>query len=95
MLTTTLRENLLMKKISAIIILISVTAFSAYASEQITPEQASEHTKIGEISVTEDGFTMTDDGLSKKVDENGGKYYVITSTEGHSEHRTINADMYR
>lgn len=83
-----------MKKISITVLLGSVIAFSAYAAEQITPEQASKYTKIGEISVTEDGFTMTDDGLSKKVDEKGGKYYVITSTEGHAEHKTINADIY-
>ena len=74
-----------MKKFSIMVLLGSVIAFSAYAAEQITPEQASKYTKIGEISVTEDGFTMTDDGLSKKVDEKGGKYYVITSTEGHGE----------
>ncbi|POT25978.1 hypothetical protein C3433_14190 [Citrobacter freundii] len=76
-----------MKKLSVIVLLGSAcafsafSAFSAYAAEQITPEQASKYTKIGEISVTEDGFTMTDDGLSKKADEKGGKYYVITSTE--------------
>ncbi|POT58614.1 hypothetical protein C3432_12080 [Citrobacter amalonaticus] len=83
-----------MKKIAIAVLLGSVFGFSAYASEQITPEQASKYSKIGEISVTEDGFTMTDDGLSKKVDEKGGKYYVITSVEGHSEHKTINADIY-
>ena len=83
-----------MKKLSVIVLLGSACAFSAYAAEQITPEQASKYTKTGEISVTEDGFTMTDDGLSKKVDEKGGKYYVITSTEGRSEHKTINADIY-
>ena len=82
-----------MKKISIIALLGSTLAFSAYAAEQISPEQASKYTKIGELSVTEDGFTMTDDGLSKKVDEKGGKYYVITSIEGQSEHKTINADI--
>lgn len=84
-----------MKNVSIIALLGSVLTFSAYAAEQITPEQASQYTKTGEISVTEDGFTMTDDGLSKKVDEKGGKYYVITSVEGQSEHKTINADIYK
>ena len=84
-----------MKKISIIALLGSTLAFSAYAAEQISPEQASKYTKIGELSVTEDGFTMTDDGLSKKVDEKGGKYSVITSIEGQSEHKTINADIYK
>lgn len=84
-----------MKKISIIALLGSTLAFSAYAAEQISPEQASKYTKIGELSVTEDGFTMTDDGLSKKVDEKGSKYYVITSIEGQSEHKTINADIYK
>ena len=84
-----------MKKISIIALLGSTLAFSAYAAEQISPEQASKYTKIGELSVTEDGFTMTDDGRSKKVDEKGGKYYVITSIEGQSEHKTINADIYK
>lgn len=84
-----------MKKISIIALLGSTLAFSAYAAEQISPEQASKYTKIGELSVTEDGFTMTDDGLSKKVDEKDGKYYVITSIEGQSEHKTINADIYK
>lgn len=55
-----------MKKISIIALLGSTLAFSAYAAEQISPEQASKYTKIGELSVTEDGFTMTDDGLSKR-----------------------------
>lgn len=82
-----------MKKLSVIVLLGSACVFSAYAAEQITPEQASKYTKTGEISVTEDGFTMTDDGLSKSG-RKGGKYYVITSTEGRSEHKTINADIY-
>lgn len=55
-----------MKKLSIIALLGSTLAFSAYAAEQISPEQASKYTKIGELSVTEDGFTMTDDGLSKR-----------------------------
>lgn len=84
-----------MKKLSIIVLLGSALTFSSYAAEQISPEQASKYTKIGELSVTEDGFTMTDDGLSKKVDEKGGKYYVITSIEGKSEHKTINADIYK
>ncbi|ANZ86290.1 DUF1471 domain-containing protein [Citrobacter freundii] len=84
-----------MKKLSIIALLGSTLVFSAYAAEQISPEQASKYTKIGELSVTEDGFTMTDDGLSKKVDEKGGKYYVITSIEGQSEHKTINVDIYK
>lgn len=83
-----------MKYIGIAVVLSSALSFSAYSAEQITPEQASNYTKIGEISLTEDGFTMTDDGLSKKVDEKGGKYYVITSIEGKSENKTINADIY-
>lgn len=83
-----------MKYIFTSILLSLASISSAYSAEQITPEQASKHTKIGEISVMEDGFTMTDDGLSKKVDEKGGKYYVITSIEGKAEHKTINADIY-
>lgn len=84
-----------MNKAIIAVLLSSALGFSAYAAEQITPEEASQYTKIGDISVTEDGFTMTNDGLSKKVDEKGGKYYVITSTEGRAEHKTINADIYK
>ncbi|WP_320727676.1 DUF1471 domain-containing protein [Enterobacter sp. 118C5] len=68
---------------------------TVFAAEEIDAENASKYTKIGTLSVTEDGFTMSDDDLSQKVDEKGGKYYVITSKEGKEEHKTINADIYK
>ncbi|WP_320716977.1 YdgH/BhsA/McbA family protein [Enterobacter cloacae] len=72
-----------------------LTKSSALLRQEIDAENASKYTKIGTLSVTEDGFTMSDDDLSQKVDEKGGKYYVITSKEGKEEHKTINADIYK
>ncbi|HGO4211762.1 TPA: DUF1471 domain-containing protein [Klebsiella pneumoniae] len=84
-----------MKLIKSMIIISSLVLTPAIASQQITKEEATKYSKIGEITVSEDGFTMSKDHLSKKVDEKGGKYYVITSESGHQEHKTINADIYK
>lgn len=84
-----------MKLLKSIIIITSLVSFSALAAQEITKEEAAKYTKSGTISVTEDGFTMSKDDLSKKVDEKGGKYYVITSEEGRQEHKTVNADIYQ
>ncbi|WP_075181483.1 DUF1471 domain-containing protein [Pantoea sp. 1.19] len=84
-----------MKLLKSIIIITSLASFSTLAAQQITQEDAAKHEKIGTISITEDGFTMDKDGLSKKVDEKGGKYYVITSEQGHQDNKTINADIYK
>ncbi|AJJ09153.1 hypothetical protein CH64_84 [Yersinia rohdei] len=84
-----------MKLLKSIIIITSLVSFSALAAQEITKEDAAKYTKSGTITVTEDGFTMSKDDLSKKVDEKGGKYYVITSEQGRQDHKTINADIYQ
>lgn len=83
-----------MKLLKSIAIITSLVSFSALAAQEITKEDAAKYTKSGTITVTEDGFTMSKDHLSKKVDEKGGKYYVIISEQGRQDHKTINADIY-
>ncbi len=53
-------------------------------------------TKIGTIS-SSDGTSPMDakDELSKKADEMGGTYYVITSDEKKSEDVQATADVYK
>lgn len=61
-----------MKLLRKIVIITSLFSFSTIAAQQITKEEAEKHTKLGTISLTEDGFTMSKDHLSNKVDEKGG-----------------------
>ncbi|KLW85432.1 hypothetical protein SP99_04594 [Enterobacter sp. BIDMC92] len=61
-----------------------------HAAQMITEEQVKHYklSKIGSFAVEPNGFQMPSDlqdAVSKRVDEKGGKYYVITSvkeTEG-------------
>ena len=84
-----------MKSIKVFAIACSLISFASFAAQEFTKEEASNYIKIGEVSVTQDGFSMGNDELSKEVDEKGGKYYVITSTQGKEDHKNINADIYK
>ncbi|WP_127956701.1 DUF1471 domain-containing protein [Serratia microhaemolytica] len=86
-----------MKLSKNIIIISSLFACSAFAAEEITRQEAAKHNyvKVGNISVTEEGFSMTDADIGKKVDEKGGKYYVIIAEHGEETHKTIRAIMYK
>lgn len=68
---------------------------SVQQPQEITREQASGYEKIGSISVTQQGFSMTDEELQKEVAEKGGKYYVIIGGQGQETHKTIEADIYK
>jgi hypothetical protein len=57
------------------------TSIGAMAAQEISKDQAKNHTEVGSVSTS---GTFTDpkdakDELSKLADEKGGKYYVITS----------------
>ncbi len=84
-----------MRYIKVVAMACSLISFASFAAQEITKEEASKYTKIGEVSVSQDGFSMDNSELSKEVDEKGGKYYVITSTEGKEDHKNINADIYK
>ncbi|EPS0558328.1 DUF1471 domain-containing protein [Enterobacter roggenkampii] len=63
---------------------------ASHAAQMITQQQVKHYklSKVGSFSIEQDGFQMPSDLqeiVSKRVDEKGGKYYVITSvkeTEG-------------
>lgn len=71
----------------------SQSQISAKATE-ISRDQAGKYQKIGVVSVSQDGFTMGNDQLAKKVSEHGGNYFVIIGEQGHQDHKTIEADIY-
>lgn len=91
---------------SFIVVLLAIASGATYAStenisdsglhpQEITRSQALTHQKTGSISVSQDGFTMDNQNLKQEVSENGGDYYVITGEQGHQDHKTIEADMYK
>lgn len=90
-----------MKLAQAIIttIALSTLSFGAISAELLTKEALKEHpemyTKIGSI-VTDGEMAPSDakEELSKKADEKGGDFYVVTSTETNTKiHAT--ADVYK
>ncbi len=72
----------------------SQSLVSAKATE-ISHDQARQYQKIGNVTVSQDGFTMGNDPLAKKVSERGGSYFVIIGEQGHQDHKTVEADIYR
>lgn len=87
-----------MKHIKSILVAATLlVSFSSFAAQQITREEAAKYTKVGEVSVTQDGTPIdnSDDALSKAADAKGGKYYVIIDKEGQEDHKTIDAEVYK
>lgn len=73
-----------MKKFSSSMIAIGIATMicgSAFAAKEITKEEAKEYQKVGEVSTTKEHTAPSDAKaeISKKADELGGKYFVITS----------------
>ncbi|KKI41543.1 DUF1471 domain-containing protein [Hafnia alvei] len=84
-----------MKLLKSVIVISSLISFSALSAQEISREEASKYTKSGSFSLTENGFTMNDNELSKMVDEKGGIFYVIISKQGEQNHKTINVEIYK
>ncbi|MEA9389353.1 DUF1471 domain-containing protein [Acerihabitans sp. TG2] len=63
-------------------------------AQEITHSDAAKHQKIGDISITQDGFVMDNAQLAKAVGEKGGKYFVIIGQQGEQGHKTVEAIMY-
>lgn len=91
---------------AVIALLIATATGSVYASvtnsvmsslhpQELTRSQAAGLDKNGNIAVTQDGFTMDNQDLKDAVAKHGGKYYVIIGEQGHEDHKTIEADMYK
>ncbi|WP_353614001.1 YdgH/BhsA/McbA-like domain containing protein [Mangrovibacter phragmitis] len=63
--------------------------------QEISQAQAVNHQKIGTIAVTQQGFSMDNTPLKHEAAEQGGKYYVITGSQGQPDHKTIEATLYK
>lgn len=64
-------------------------------AQEITRQQSSSYEKIGDIVITQYGFSMDNGKLATAVTKKGGKYYVIIGQQGETNHQTIEAEMYK
>ncbi len=64
-------------------------------AKEITHQESMKYQKIGDISVSQDGFTMGNAKLAKAATEKGGKYFVIIGQQGQTDHKTIEAAVFK
>jgi len=64
-------------------------------AKEITHYESVKYQKDGDISVSQDGFDMNNANLAKAVNEKGGKYFVIIGQQGQTDHKTIEAEMFK
>lgn len=69
--------------VAAALFLGTLASGSVLAAQEITKEQANQYQEVGKISSMKEQTAPSDAkaDLSKKADELGGKYYVITSAK--------------
>lgn len=90
-----------MKKIVTSIVTSLVTvllSFGAFAAKEIQKEDVAKMnlTKVGDISTSEGSAPMdAREELSKKADEAGGQYYVITSADSSGGKIHTTAEVYK
>ncbi|WNN48799.1 DUF1471 domain-containing protein [Siccibacter colletis] len=89
-----------MKRVTGIVsaLLIGSLSAGAYAAEELQKDKVKEMnlTKVGDISIAEGSAPMdAKEELSKKADELGGKYYVITSGQKHGKDIHATAEVYK
>lgn len=82
----------------AVSLVIGSLSFGVFAAKELEKDKVKEMnlTKVGEIS-TDKGTAPMDAHreLSKKADEAGGTYYVITSAEKPGKNIHTTADVYK
>lgn len=89
-----------MKLVTGIVtsLIIGSLSFGAFAAEELQKDKVAgmNLTKIGTIS-TDDTTAPMDarKDLSKKADEMGGKYYVVTSADKKEQDVRATADVYK
>lgn len=89
-----------MKMVTGIVasLVIGSLSFGAFAAEELTKDKLKEMnlTKIGEISTSDTSAPMdAKKDLSKKADELGGTYFVVTSAEKYTKDVRATADVYK
>lgn len=89
-----------MKLVTGIVtsLVIGSLSFGALAAEELAKDKVKEMnlTKVGEITTSDTTAPMdAKRELSKKADELGGKYYVITSAEKYTKDVRATADVYK
>ncbi|MGG5837442.1 YdgH/BhsA/McbA-like domain containing protein [Huaxiibacter chinensis] len=89
-----------MKMIKGIVtaLVVGSLSFSAFAAQELEKDKVKDMnlTKIGEITTSDTSAPMdAKKELSKKADELGGKYYVVTSAEKYTKDVRATADVYK
>ncbi|MCV2534585.1 DUF1471 domain-containing protein [Enterobacter wuhouensis] len=89
-----------MKLVTGIVtsLVIGSLSFGALAAEELAKDKVKDMnlTKVGEITTSDTTAPMdAKRELSKKADELGGKYYVITSAEKYTKDVRATADVYK
>jgi hypothetical protein len=89
-----------MKLVTGIVtsLVIGSLSFGALAAEELAKDKVKEMnlTKVGEITTSDTTAPMdAKRELSKKADELGGKYYVITSAEKYTKDVRATAEVYK
>lgn len=73
-------------------------SFGAFAADEIQKEDVAKMnlTKVGDIAASAGSEPVSvKEELSKKADEAGGKYYVITSDMKKSGHTHVTAEVFK
>ncbi|ENA0611493.1 DUF1471 domain-containing protein [Enterobacter bugandensis] len=89
-----------MKLVTGIVtsLVIGSLSFGALAAEELAKDKVKEMnlTKVGDISTSDTTAPMdAKRELSKKADELGGKYYVITSADKYTKDVRATAEVYK
>lgn len=89
-----------MKLITGIVtsLVIGSLSFGALAAKELEKDKVKEMnlTKIGEVSTSDTSAPMdAKRELSKKADELGGTYFVVTSAEKYTKDVRATADVYK
>ena len=89
-----------MKLVTGIVtsLVIGSLSFGAFAAQELEKDKVAgmNLTKVGEISKSDTTAPMdAKRELSKKADELGGKYYVVTSAEKQTKNVRATADVYK
>ncbi|CAM6965323.1 MULTISPECIES: DUF1471 domain-containing protein [Enterobacter] len=89
-----------MKLVTGIVtsLVIGSLSFGVFAAKELEKDKVASMklTKVGEITTSDTTAPMdAKRELSKKADELGGKYYVITSAEKYTKNVRATADVYK
>ncbi|WP_024551034.1 YdgH/BhsA/McbA-like domain containing protein [Siccibacter turicensis] len=89
-----------MKRVTGIVAALIIGSLSAgaYAAEELQRDKVAgmNLTKVGDISIDQGSAPMdAKEALSKKADEIGGKYFVVTSGQKHGDKIHATAEVYK